>query len=40
MDLRRERKRSLKFREQEEAKIESIEARKKRYVAIVQRCNL
>jgi hypothetical protein len=31
MDLRRERKRSLKIREQQEAELERIEASKKRY---------
>jgi hypothetical protein len=31
MDLRRERKRSLKIREQQEAELERIEAYKKRY---------
>jgi hypothetical protein len=35
MDLRREQKRSLKVREQQEAEFERIEASKKRYEHII-----
>ena len=40
MDLRRERKRSLKVREQQEAKVDRIEASKKRYARLYSRLRL